>query len=60
MTDLQRFAKDTEFDAVLPALGAPLADVAGALIILAALATLAGLLLLRLARSLESKAHFAI
>ena len=60
MTDLQRFAKDAEFDAVLPALGAPLADVAGALTVLAALATLAGLLLLRLARPLESKAHFAI
>ena len=59
MTDLHRFAKDTEFDAVLPALGAPLADIAGALTILAALATLAGLLLLHLARPLESKAHFA-
>ena len=41
-------------------LGAPLADIAGALTILAALATLAGLLLLRLAGSLESKAHSAI
>ena len=60
MTDLHRFAKDTEFDAVLPALGAPLADIAGALTVLAALATLAGLLLLRLARPLESKARFAI
>ena len=60
MTDLHRFAKDTEFGAVLPALGAPLADVAGALTILAALATLAGLLVLRLARPRESKAHFAI
>ena len=60
MTDLHRFAKDTEFDAVLPALGAPLADIAGALTILAALATLAGLLVLRLARPLESKAHSAI
>ena len=60
MTDLHRFAKDTEFDAVLPALGAPLADVAGALTILAALVTLAGLLVLHLARPRESKAHSAI
>ena len=37
-----------------------LADVAGALTILAALVTLADLLVLRLARSLESKANFAI
>ena len=36
-----------------------LADVAGALTVLAALVTLADLLVLRLARSLESKAHFA-
>ena len=60
MTDLHRFAKDTEFDAMLPALDAPLADVACALTILAALATQAGFLLLRLAGSLESKAHSAI
>ena len=37
-----------------------LADVAGALMVLAALVTLADLLLLRLAGSLESKAHSAI